>query len=61
MPVYSHIPFDKKLTLTAFNRLENVTIRSVHFDKSDAQTIRVDLIIDILNPSLFTIDLGRRT
>ena len=59
MPVYSGIPFDKKVKLTALNKLERVTIQSISLLRSDAEHIYVDLAIEIFNPSLFTIALGK--
>jgi len=49
MPVYSNIPFNKKVTLDALNSLR----------RSDAERIFADIIIEISNPSIFSIDLGK--
>jgi hypothetical protein len=59
MPVYSDIPFNKEVKLDALNSLENVSIKSVSLRRSDAQRIFVDIIIEIPNPSIFSIDLGK--
>lgn len=59
MPVYSNIPLDKKVKLIALNQLQRVNIRSLSLLRSDAKHIYVDLTIEIVNPSLFTIELGR--
>ena len=58
MPVYSDIPFEKKVRLNALNALRRVTIQSIDLRRSTAQQIHVDLRIEIFNPSFFTIDLG---
>jgi hypothetical protein len=59
MPVYSNIPFNKEVKLDALNSLQNVNIKSVSLRRSDAQRIHVDIIIEIPNPSVFSIDLGK--
>ena len=58
MPVYSNIPFNKQVKLTALNSLRRVTIQSIDLRRSNAEEISVDLLIEIFNPSFFTIDLG---
>ena len=59
MPVYSNIPFNKKVTLNALNSLQNVNIKSISLRRSDVQRIFVDITIEIPNPSIFSIDLGK--
>ena len=59
MPVYSNIPFDKEVTLDGLNGLQKVGIKSVSLRRSDAKRIYVDILIDIANPSLFSVDVGR--
>ena len=59
MPIYSNILFDKKVTLDALNSLHNVNIKTISLRRSDVQRILVDIIIEIPNPSIFTIDLGK--
>jgi hypothetical protein len=56
---YSNIPFNKEVTLKAFNGLRDVGIGSVNLNRSDAQNIIVDIVIKIKNPSVFGIDLGK--
>ncbi|CAF1121316.1 unnamed protein product [Rotaria sp. Silwood1] len=56
---YSHIPFNKEVTLGALNRLPNVSIDSLSLIRSDAHRVLIDLIIKITNPSIFSIDLGQ--
>ncbi|CAF1124481.1 unnamed protein product [Adineta steineri] len=58
MPVYFNIPFNKQVTLNALNGLQNVNIQSVSLRRSDRQHIFADIVIEIPNPSLFSIDLG---
>jgi hypothetical protein len=59
MPVYSNIPFNKKVTLNALNSLRNVEIKSISLRRSNAERIFADIIIEISNPSIFSIDLGK--
>jgi hypothetical protein len=59
MPVYSGIPFDKKVKLNGLNKLKQVNIQSISLLRSDAHHIYVDLVIEIFNPSLFNIALGK--
>lgn len=61
MPSYSSIPFIKNVTLTALNGLSNVTVESVNFNRSDDHQILTDIVINIYNPSVFSIDLGSQT
>ncbi|CAF4136821.1 unnamed protein product [Rotaria sordida] len=58
MPVYSNIPFNKQVKLNALNSLQNVSIRSVSLLRSDKTRIVADIIIEIPNPSIFSIELG---
>ncbi|CAM4755173.1 unnamed protein product [Rotaria magnacalcarata] len=58
MPVYSNIPFNKKVKLNALNSLQNVKIKSINLRRSDKERIFADIVIEIPNPSLFNIDLG---
>lgn len=58
MPVYSNIPFDKRVTFIALNGLRDINIQSVNFHRSSAQRVIVDLVIEIMNPSIFSINLG---
>lgn len=60
MPVYSGIPFDKKVKLRGLNKLQRVNIQSISLLRSDAHHIYVDLVIEIFNPSLFKIALGKQ-
>ncbi|CAF4701045.1 unnamed protein product, partial [Rotaria magnacalcarata] len=57
MPVYSNIPFNKKVKLNALNSLQNVKIKSINLRRSDKERIFADIVIEIPNPSLFNIDL----
>ncbi|CAF1327962.1 unnamed protein product [Rotaria sordida] len=59
MPVYSNIPFNKQVKLNALNSLQNVSIRSVSLLRSDKTRIVADIIIEIPNPSIFSIELGK--
>jgi hypothetical protein len=59
MMSYSNIPFNKDVTLNAFNGLRDVSIGSISLNRSDAQNIIVDIVIKIRNPSVFSIDLGK--
>ena len=61
MPIYSNIPFNKEVTLTALNSLQNVGVKSISFHRSNAHQILTDIIIEIPNPSIFSIDLGQPT
>ncbi|CAF3744286.1 unnamed protein product [Rotaria socialis] len=56
---YSKIPFNKEVTLSALNGLSNVSIDSINLNRSDAHRILVDLVIKIVNPSVFSITLGQ--
>ncbi|CAF4930194.1 unnamed protein product [Rotaria sp. Silwood1] len=58
MPVYSNIPFNKQVKLNALNGLQNVSIKSISLLRSNSKQIFVDIIIEIPNPSIFSIDLG---
>lgn len=55
---YSDIPFDKEVMLDALHALPNVSIDSISLDRSDQDHIITDLTIRIVNPSIFSIDLG---
>jgi hypothetical protein len=55
---YSKIPLNKEITLNALNGLTNVSIDTVSLNRSDANQVLVDIIININNPSMFSIDLG---
>ena len=56
---YSKIPINKEVTLNALNSLPNVSINSISLNRSDAHRIFADLVIKIMNPSKFNIDLGK--
>lgn len=56
---YSDIPFDKQVTLNALHSLPNVSIDSISLSRSDEQHVYADLTINIVNPSVFSIDLGK--
>ena len=59
MPVYSGIPFDKEVTLDGLNGLQKVGIKSISLRRSDAKRIYADILINIANPSIFSVDVGR--
>ncbi|CAF1500658.1 unnamed protein product [Adineta steineri] len=56
---YSKIPFNKDVKLNALNGLPNVSIDYISLNRSDQHHILVDLIIKIINPSIFNIDVGQ--
>ncbi|CAF1211633.1 unnamed protein product [Adineta ricciae] len=56
---YSNIPFNKDVTLNALNGLPNVTINSINLNRSTEHNVFADINIQIVNPSLFSIDVGR--
>jgi hypothetical protein len=56
---YSNIPFNKEVTLGAFDGLRDVTIGSIDLSRSNATHVIVDLIIKMRNPSIFGIDVGK--
>jgi hypothetical protein len=59
MVSYKNIPFNKEVTLMAFNGLSDVSVDSINLNRSDEYRIIVDIIIRIRNPSVFSIDLGK--
>jgi hypothetical protein len=58
MPISSNIPLDKHVKLKALDRLRTVTSQSIDLRRSNAEQIHVDLLIEIFNPSIFSVALG---
>ena len=56
---YSNIPFDKQVTINALYGLPNVSIESINFNRSDERQILTDIVIRMVNPSVFSIDVGK--
>lgn len=58
MMSYSNIPFNKQVTLDALHGLPNVSIDSIRLNRSDERQVLADISIRIVNPSVFSIDVG---
>jgi hypothetical protein len=56
---YSKIPFNKQVTLDALHALPNVSINSIRLNRSNEQQVLADISIQIVNPSIFNIDVGK--
>ncbi|UJR30114.1 hypothetical protein I4U23_017655 [Adineta vaga] len=56
---YSNIPFNKDVSLNALDGLQNVSIRSINMNRSTEHQIYADILIQIINPSIFSIDVGQ--
>jgi hypothetical protein len=59
MVCYSKIPFNKEVKLNGLDGLSNVSIDSISFNRSTAHNIVVDVLIKFVNPSIFSIDVGK--
>ncbi|CAF1438102.1 unnamed protein product, partial [Didymodactylos carnosus] len=61
MPHYPDIPFEKQVTIQALNGLKDVQLKTFSLENSTEKQINLDLLIQIDNPSIFTMDLGYLT
>jgi hypothetical protein len=56
---YTNIPFDKDINMTALHGLHQVSLEMIRFNRSNDHQLLIDLKININNPSIVTIDLGK--